>query len=56
MRLLHLGGLHPIEQVLTVLLAVGPFVALAVLVWLRRGERDPEDSSGPGSTAGPGAA
>lgn len=33
---LHLGGLHPYEQALTLLLAFGPFVALGVLVLSRR--------------------
>ena len=33
---LHLGALHPVEQVLTLVLAFGPFVVLAVVVWLRR--------------------
>jgi hypothetical protein len=35
---LHLGALHPFEQALTLLLAFGPFVALGVVVWLRRRE------------------
>ena len=35
---LHLGALHPCEQGLTLLLAFGPFVALGVVVWLRRRE------------------
>lgn len=33
---LHLGGLHPYEQALTLLLAFGPFVGLGVLVAVRR--------------------
>ena len=33
---LHLGAMHPIEQLLTVLLAFGPFVVLGVVVVLRR--------------------
>jgi hypothetical protein len=36
--LLHLGSLHPFEQALTLLLAFGPFVLLAVVVWRRRRE------------------
>ena len=32
----HLGALHPAEQVLTLLLAFGPFVLLAVVVLVRR--------------------
>ena len=34
----HMGSLHPYEQALTVLLAFGPFVVLAIVVWLRRRE------------------
>jgi hypothetical protein len=33
---LHLGGLHPIEQVLVYALAFGPFVVLAVVVYVVR--------------------
>jgi hypothetical protein len=33
-----MGSLHPYEQVLTVVVAFGPFVLLAVVVWLRRGD------------------
>ncbi len=40
--LLHMGSLHPFEQALTLLLAFGPFVLLAVVVWWRRRE-DHED-------------
>jgi hypothetical protein len=31
-----MGGLHPFEQVLTLILAFGPFVLLALLIWHRR--------------------
>ncbi len=34
--LLHLGALHPAEKGLTLLLAFGPFVVLAVVVAVRR--------------------
>ena len=35
-----MGSLHPFEQALTLLLALGPFVLLGVVVWWRRaGER-----------------
>jgi hypothetical protein len=37
---LHLGALHPIEQVLTLALAFGPLVVLAFVVWWRRREDD----------------
>jgi hypothetical protein len=41
---LHMGSLHPYEQALVLLLAFGPFVLLAVVVWWRRREdRDSED-------------
>ena len=33
---LHMGALHPIEQALVVLLAFGPFVALGIVVAVRR--------------------
>ena len=50
----HLGTLHPAEQVLTLLLAFGPFVLLAVVVLVRRrqdaaaeaGRRAPERAPG----------
>ena len=49
----HMGALHPFEQVLTLLLAFGPFVALGVVVWRRRREDDAavgeEDSGAPES-------
>jgi hypothetical protein len=33
---LHLGAMHPYEQALTLVLAFGPFVLLALVVWVRR--------------------
>ena len=41
---LHMGALHPYEQALTLLLAFGPFVLLAVTIWVsrRRSSRDNE--------------
>jgi hypothetical protein len=39
---LHLGGLHPYEQLLAYLLAFGPFVVLAVVVYVVR-KRDGDD-------------
>lgn len=41
---LHLGSLHPYEQALTLLLAFGPFVLLAVVVVLRRRQDARRDS------------
>lgn len=32
----HLGSLHPIEQVATILLAFGPFVILGIVIVVRR--------------------
>jgi hypothetical protein len=39
---LHMGALHPYEKVLTLVLAFGPFLLLAVVVLVRRrqDERD----------------
>ncbi|MCY7400573.1 MAG: hypothetical protein LH477_06395 [Nocardioides sp.] len=45
MILLHMGALHPVEQALTLLLAFGPFVLLAIVVWLRRREDDAQDDT-----------
>ena len=39
---LHMGALHPIEQALTLILAFGPFVLLALVVWWRRSQDDAE--------------
>jgi uncharacterized iron-regulated membrane protein len=33
---LHLGALHPVEQLLTLTLAFGPFVLLGIVIWWRR--------------------
>ena len=32
----HLGSLHPVEQVLTIILAFGPFVLLGVVIVVQR--------------------
>ena len=40
---LHLGALHPLEQALTLVLAFGPFVLLAVVVVVRRRQDDRDD-------------
>ncbi len=42
----HLGELHPVETILVVLLAFGPFVALAVVVVLQR-RRDASEEPEP---------
>jgi len=36
MILLHLGGLHPFEKALTLVLAFGPFLLLAAVIVVRR--------------------
>ena len=37
---LHLGALHPVEQVATVVLAVGPFLVLGGVIWWRRRQEE----------------
>jgi hypothetical protein len=37
-----MGALHPVEQVLTLVLAFGPFVVLGGVVWWRRRHEDDE--------------
>jgi len=39
---LHMGSLHPFEQAMVLLLAFGPFVVLAIVVYVVRG-RDVAD-------------
>ena len=44
---LHLGALHPVEQLLVALLAFGPFVVLFVVVYVvRRGDVAAETAEG----------
>ena len=33
---LHMGGFHPYEKILTLVLAFGPFLLLAGVVWVRK--------------------
>jgi hypothetical protein len=40
---LHLGPLHPAEQALTLVLAFGPFVLLALTIWISRRRNAAED-------------
>ena len=49
----HLGALHPVEKALTLLLAFGPFVLLAVVVVVRRRQDAAAESGdrGPGRAA-----
>lgn len=37
---MHLGALHPVETLLTVVLAFGPFLVLALVILVRRREDD----------------
>lgn len=43
----HLGPLHPVETVLTFVLAFVPFVLLAVVVWVRNRQDAAEDEVRP---------
>ncbi|GAB2764746.1 hypothetical protein GCM10027020_16240 [Nocardioides salsibiostraticola] len=43
---LHLGSLHPIEQALTLLLAFGPLVVLALVIRHQRQEPEAEELAG----------
>jgi hypothetical protein len=47
--LLHLGPLHPVERILTLALAFGPFVLLALTIWVTRRRNRSEDSEVGGS-------
>ena len=40
---LHFGGLHPFEQTLTLVLAFGPILLLAVTIWIARRRIDDEE-------------
>jgi len=42
---LHMGALHPFEQVLVLLLAFGPFVLLGVVIAVRRRQDRREDAA-----------
>ncbi len=36
MYALHMGALHPVEKILTLVLAFGPFLLLAAVIMIRR--------------------
>ena len=40
---LHMGALHPVELVLVILLAFGPFIALALVVVIQRRRDEEQD-------------
>lgn len=41
---LHLGALHPVEQIATMVLAFGPFVVLGIVIFFRRRAEAREDA------------
>ena len=41
---MHMGALHPYEQVLTLVLAFGPFLLLGAVIWHRR-RQDEQDAT-----------
>lgn len=41
---MHLGAMHPLEQALTLVLAFGPFVALGIVIAVRRRAERAEDA------------
>lgn len=48
----HMGGLHPIETVLVLLLAFGPFLIIGLVVLLRRRRDGSQMSEVDGSNSG----
>ncbi|GAB6986743.1 hypothetical protein [Nocardioides pyridinolyticus] len=44
MILMHMGALHPVEKLLTLALAFGPFLVLAAVVLIRRRHDRAEES------------
>jgi hypothetical protein len=44
---LHMGGLHPYEKVLTLVLAFGPFVLLFAVIAVRRRHDDESEDQQP---------
>jgi hypothetical protein len=45
MILLHMGALHPVEKLLTLALAFGPFVILAAVILIRRRQDHGDEES-----------
>ena len=44
---LHMGALHPVEQVLTLILAFGPFLLLGAVIVRRRRQDAAESAAEP---------
>jgi cytochrome c-type biogenesis protein CcmH/NrfF len=40
-----MGAMHPFEQLLTLLLAFGPFLILGAVIWWRRHTEQTEDQA-----------
>jgi hypothetical protein len=51
MILLHMGALHPYEKVLTLILAFGPLLLLALVIFVRRRQDAREDQEAPAEPA-----
>ncbi len=56
MTLWHMGPVHPIEQVLTLVLAVAPFLVLGVVIAVRRRQDAREAERSEHQTRPPGPA
>ncbi|HCB06976.1 MAG TPA: hypothetical protein PLZ93_15120 [Nocardioides sp.] len=41
---LHLGALHPVEKVLTLVLAFGPFLVLGAVIAVRRRQESADEA------------
>jgi len=41
----HLGPLHPVERTLVLVLAFGPFVLLALTIWITRRRNSGDDET-----------
>ena len=51
---MHLGALHPYEEVLTVILAFGPFLVLGAVIAVRRRHEDDEAAGEAEASSRPG--
>jgi hypothetical protein len=50
---LHLGALHPVEKVLTLLLAFGPFIVLGCVIAVRRRHETVDEPAEPSADVHP---